>query len=231
MKNNIKKIGVVITSLILCLSFASCGLFSTPKKSVDAYFKAMKAKDLKTQQEYVSGEEAKNPEVIKKDNKSMDANKDNKKDEKKDEKKDDKFEKEMGKVLSEKMLDFDYEIKDQKKQGKTATVTVDITAYSMGYMFTQWYVEMMPKLFQMIFSEEALKDDAAYQEKVDKMMTDSLNEKVKTMKKDYKKTVTFKMIKEKGKWKLEKPSENKDFMDAITGGLEKSMNEVEKSNN
>lgn len=66
MKNNIKKIGVIIISLILCLSFASCGLFSTPKKSVDAYFKAMKAKDLKTQQEYVTGEEVKKPEVIKK---------------------------------------------------------------------------------------------------------------------------------------------------------------------
>lgn len=227
MKNNIKKIGVIIISLILCLSFASCGLFSTPKKSVDAYFKAMKAKDLKTQQEYVTGEEAKKPEVIKKDNKSKDANKDDNKDGKKD----DKFEKEMSEILSEKMLDFDYEIKDQKKQGKTATITVDITSYSMGHMFTQWYLEMMPKLFQMIFSEESLKDDSAYQEKVDKMMSDSLKEKVKVMKKDYKKTVTFKMIKEKGKWKLEKPSENKDFMDAITGGLEKSMSEVEKTTN
>lgn len=227
MKNNIKKIGVIIISLILCLSFASCGLFSTPKKSVDAYFKAMKAKDLKTQQEYVTGEEAKKPEVIKKDNKSKDANKDDNKDGKKD----DKFEKEMSEILSEKMLDFDYEIKDQKKQGKTATVTVDITSYSMGNMFTQWYLEMMPKLFQMIFSEESLKDDSAYQEKVDKMMSDSLKEKVKVMKKDYKKTVTFKMIKEKGKWKLEKPSDNKDFMDAITGGLEKSMSEVEKTTN
>lgn len=227
MKNNIKKIGVIIISLILCLSFASCGLFLTPKKSVDAYFKAMKAKDLKTQQEYVSGEEVKKPEVIKKDNKSKDVNKDDKKDGKKD----DKFEKEMSEILSEKMLDFDYEIKDQKKQGKTATVTVDITSYSMGNMFTQWYLEMMPKLFQMIFSEESLKDDSAYQEKVDKMMSDSLKEKVKVMKKDYKKTVTFKMIKEKGKWKLEKPSENKDFMDAITGGLEKSMSEVEKTTN
>lgn len=227
MKNNIKKIGVIIISLILCLSFASCGLFLTPKKSVDAYFKAMKAKDLKTQQEYVSGEEVKKPEVIKKDNKSKDVNKDDKKDGKKD----DKFEKEMSEILSEKMLDFDYEIKDQKKQGKTATVTVDITSYSMGNMFKQWYLEMMPKLFQMIFSEESLKDDSAYQEKVDKMMSDSLKEKVKVMKKDYKKTVTFKMIKEKGKWKLEKPSENKDFMDAITGGLEKSMSEVEKTTN
>ena len=227
MKNNIKKIGVIIISLILCFSFASCGLFSTPKKSVDAYFKAMKAKDLKTQQEYVTGEEVKKPEVIKKDNKSKDVNKDDKKDGKKD----DKFEKEMSEILSEKMLDFDYEIKDQKKQGKTATVTVDITSYSMGHMFTQWYLEMMPKLFQMIFSEESLKDDSAYQEKVDKMMSDSLKEKVKVMKKDYKKTVTFKMIKEKGKWKLEKPSENKDFMDAITGGLEKSMSEVEKTTN
>lgn len=227
MKNNIKKIGVIIISLILCLSFASCGLFSTPKKSVDAYFKAMKAKDLKTQQEYVTGEEVKKPEVIKKDNKSKDANKDDNKDGKKD----DKFEKEMSEILSEKMLDFDYEIKEQKKQGKTATVTVDITSYSMGHMFTQWYLEMMPKLFQMIFSEESLKDDSAYQEKVDKMMSDSLKEKVKVMKKDYKKTVTFKMIKEKGKWKLEKPSENKDFMDAITGGLEKSMSEVEKTTN
>lgn len=227
MKNNIKKICVIIISLILCLSFASCGLFSTPKKSVDAYFKAMKAKDLKTQQEYVTGEDVKKPEVIKKDNKSKDVNKDDKKDGKKD----DKFEKEMSEILSEKMLDFDYEIKDQKKQGKTATVTVDITSYSMGNMFTQWYLEMMPKLFQMIFSEESLKDDSAYQEKVDKMMSDSLKEKVKVMKKDYKKTVTFKMIKEKGKWKLEKPSENKDFMDAITGGLEKSMSEVEKTTN
>ena len=227
MKNNIKKICVIIISLILCLSFASCGLFSTPKKSVDAYFKAMKAKDLKTQQEYVTGEDVKKPEVIKKDNKSKDVNKDDKKDGKKD----DKFEKVMSEILSEKMLDFDYEIKDQKKQGKTATVTVDITSYSMGNMFTQWYLEMMPKLFQMIFSEESLKDDSAYQEKVDKMMSDSLKEKVKVMKKDYKKTVTFKMIKEKGKWKLEKPSENKDFMDAITGGLEKSMSEVEKTTN
>ena len=227
MKKNIKKIGLIVISLILCLSFASCGLFSTPKKSVDAYFKAMKAKDLKTQQEYVTGEDVKKPEVIKKDNKSKDVNKDDKKDGKKD----DKFEKEMSEILSEKMLDFDYEIKDQKKQGKTATVTVDITSYSMGNMFTQWYLEMMPKLFQMIFSEESLKDDSAYQEKVDKMMSDSLKEKVKVMKKDYKKTVTFKMIKEKGKWKLEKPSENKDFMDAITGGLEKSMSEVEKTTN
>lgn len=116
-----------------------------------------------------------------------------------------------------KLINFDYEVTDEKISGSTATVTLDVTTYALGdamYQGYQDYFADAPKEDgETVFDEEALTKDigANFQ---------------KATKKTEKATIEITMSIDDDKWVIDTLSD--DATDALTGGMVTCQSKVEK---
>jgi len=131
----------------------------------------------------------------------------------------DDLEKEIYEGLMAKILDFDFEVSNEKIDGDKATVDVKITQYNLADVFTKFMQDFMGKAMEMAIAD-------ASEDEIVKESVNVFNETLKNAKKDYEKTVKFNLIKDGDSWKVEKMPDDGDFMNALTGGLLEWINEI-----
>ena len=131
----------------------------------------------------------------------------------------DGFEKELAESILKKILDFDFEVSNEKIDGDKATVDVKITQYNMKTVFTKFMEDFMGKAMEMAMSGSS--EDEIMKETVT-IFNSSLDE----AKKDYEKTVKLDLIKDGDSWKVDKIKDDSEFMNALTGGLLEWMKDM-----
>ena len=111
-----------------------------------------------------------------------------------------------------KMLAFDYELSNEQIKDDKATVDVSVTTYDLA----EPYQNFMKKFFVLALGME---EDISDEEMTDKMLT-LLESEIRPLKeKTYKKTATIDLVKVEDEWKISPIDENKDLINALTGGL------------
>ena len=129
-----------------------------------------------------------------------------------------KYGKEYDKFIK-KVQDFDYEVKDEKVDGKKATVKVEIKTYDFGAAYKTTYDTVVSDAKSGKITATTDVKDYVYN-----LMFQNLNS-VKD--KSYKKTVTINCTKnDKGEWRTDINS-NVDFLDAMMGGMFTAIKSVQ----
>ncbi|WP_314020755.1 hypothetical protein [Mogibacterium diversum] len=129
-----------------------------------------------------------------------------------------KYGKEYDKFIK-KVQDFDYEVKDEKVDGKKATVKVEIKTYDFGAAYKTTYDTVVADAKSGKITASTDVKDYVYN-----LMFQNLNS-VKD--KSYKKTVTINCTKnDKGEWTTDINS-NVDFLDAMMGGMFTAIKSVQ----
>lgn len=129
-----------------------------------------------------------------------------------------KYGKEYDKFIK-KVQDFDYEVKDEKVDGKKATVKVEIKTYHFGAAYKTTYDTVVADAKSGKITATTDIKDYVYN-----LMFQNLNS-VKD--KSYKKTVTINCTKnDKGEWTTDINS-NVDFLDAMMGGMFTAIKSVQ----
>ena len=129
-----------------------------------------------------------------------------------------KYGKEYDKFIK-KVQDFDYEVKDEKVDGKKATVKVEIKTYDFGAAYKTTYDTVVADAKSGKITATTDIKDYVYN-----LMFQNLNS-VKD--KSYKKTVTINCTKnDKGEWTTAINS-NVDFLDAMMGGMFTAIKSVQ----
>ena len=129
-----------------------------------------------------------------------------------------KYGKEYDKFIK-KVQDFDYEVKDEKVDGKKATVKVEIKTYDFGAAYKTTYDTVVSDAKSGKITGTTDVKDYVYN-----LMFQNLNS-VKD--KSYKKTVTINCTKnDKGEWTTDINS-NVDFLDAMMGGMFTAIKSVQ----
>ncbi|WP_456078040.1 hypothetical protein [Mogibacterium diversum] len=129
-----------------------------------------------------------------------------------------KYGKEYDKFIK-KVQDFDYEVKDEKVDGKKATVKVEIKTYDFGAAYKTTYDTVVADAKSGKITATTDVKDYVYN-----LMFQNLNS-VKD--KSYKKTVTINCTKnDKGEWTTD-INNNIDFLDAMMGGMFTAIKSVQ----
>lgn len=129
-----------------------------------------------------------------------------------------KYGKEYDKFIK-KAQDFDYEVKDEKVDGKKATVKVEIKTYDFGAAYKTTYDTVVADAKSGKITASTDIKDYVYN-----LMFQNLNS-VKD--KSYKKTVTINCTKnDKGEWTTD-INNNVDFLDAMMGGMFTAIKSVQ----
>ena len=129
-----------------------------------------------------------------------------------------KYGKEYDKFIK-KVQDFDYELKDEKVDGKKETVKVEIKTYDFGAAYKTTYDTVVSDAKSGKITATTDVKDYVYN-----LMFQNLNS-VKD--KSYKKTVTINCTKnDKGEWTTDINS-NVDFLDAMMGGMFTAIKSVQ----
>lgn len=111
-------------------------------------------------------------------------------------------------ALVKKVLEFDYELGEEKINGDTATVETTITTYPFGQMFTN----VVTNFIAEAFANAGQMSDDEMNALMDKLLMDELDKAEKT----YTKTILIELEQEDGVWVVQ---ESDDMANALTGGM------------
>ncbi len=120
----------------------------------------------------------------------------------------DGFGEEATQALIDKVLEFDYELGEEKIDGDTATVELTITTYPLGDVFTN----VLTELFSSDMEELASMSEDELMAKMDETLMSELD----AVEKSYKTDLTVTLNQEDGQWVAE---ESNELSNALTGGM------------
>ncbi len=121
------------------------------------------------------------------------------------------------------LTDLDFVIGEEKIDGDTATVQVEITSHDLSTVLGEAFSEYFQQALGMAFSGASDEDLSALFGDIFISKIDAQAEKTHVA------TTTFNLTKVDGKWKLDKLSD--DNIDCLLGGLTSSLNEMSKALN
>lgn len=202
LQTRIRRIAAVVIILAMTVMLAGCGLTESPTQVTEKFLKAVQESDSDTIKDVYADDNFDLSDNIydtekKSDEKSSDT----------------ELDKVIEKQLQKKLLDFDYEVLSEKVNGDKATVKVKIKTYAFGSAFSDFVSDYIEQAFALAMS-------GASDKKIDALAATIFSQKLdKLKKKSYSKTVSVKLTKDDGKWKINKLSDTGDFMNAISGGL------------
>ena len=177
----------LVLIVVMSLSMAACGAKeATPTEALDSYLKGIQKNGINAE-DIDLGEMANSEET-----------------------------KEFASEILEKMTEFDYTLSNEKIDGESATVDVNIKTYGFGDMLTEVLSEYIQQAFVMAFSD-------ASEEEMTALFKKLLNEKMNVLEKNYDNTVTVEMIKGENGWELKDTSTENPLYDALLGGLYTSI--------
>ncbi len=199
-----KKIIMPFVILILTMGLlCSCG-GATPTETVDSFLSAVKAEDSETINSIYSDKTFKfGNELYAADS-------------------DDEFTNELREKLIPKVLDFEYEIDNEKIDGDKATVDVTFKTYNLGSTLTSFMSEYMSQAMALAFSN-------ALDEQIESLAETLLKSNVDTMEKNYTDTTSISLTQRDGTWIIDKFEENGDFYNAFLGGAVDAVNDLEEA--
>ena len=119
----------------------------------------------------------------------------------------DGFGEEATQSLVDKVLEFDYQLGEEKIDGDKATVETTITTYPFGEIFTGIVADFITQAFA---NPDMTDDDASAL--LDQLLMDALDKADKT----YSKTITIELSQEDGEWVVQ---ESDEMSNALTGGM------------
>ena len=119
----------------------------------------------------------------------------------------DGFGEEATQALVDKVLEFDYQLGEEKIDGDKATVETTITTYPFGEIFTGIVDDFITQAFA---NPDMTDDDASAL--LDQLLMDALDKADKT----YSKTITIELSQEDGEWVVQ---ESDEMSNALTGGM------------
>ena len=119
----------------------------------------------------------------------------------------DGFGEEATQALVDKVLEFDYQLGEEKIDGDKATVETTITTYPFGVIFTGIVADFITQAFA---NPDMTDDDASAL--LDQLLMDALDKADKT----YSKTITIELSQEDGEWVVQ---ESDEMSNALTGGM------------
>ena len=119
----------------------------------------------------------------------------------------DAFGEEATSALVDKILEFEYEIGEEKVDGDSATVELTVTTYPFGDIFTDLLTKIMSSGEELAnMTEDELND----------WIGDTLTEMLDGAEKTYTETISVPLELEDDQWVVQ---EDEDFANAITGGM------------
>ena len=119
----------------------------------------------------------------------------------------DGFGEEATQALVDTVLEFDYQLGEEKIDGDKATVETTITTYPFGEIFTGIVADFITQAFA---NPDMTDDDASAL--LDQLLMDALDKADKT----YSKTITIELSQEDGEWVVQ---ESDEMSNALTGGM------------
>lgn len=197
-----KKLTVIILSLLLSLSFSACGSNAPSPTDVSKDFmEAIKNKDNDSLKSLYAGEVLNITDGIETDaDESAEM-------------------KSLYEEMYAKLFEFDYKISNEKINDQKATVDVEITTYQLGQAFKDFVGDYMREAFSLGMTGAS--DDV-----VEKKGVEILSNKLGSMKKDYSQTVTLRLTLKDDAWVVDELKKDSDFYDALTGGAVKVGKEM-----
>ena len=121
-----------------------------------------------------------------------------------------------------KLLEFDYEVLEEKIDGEKATVDVKITTYNLGDTFTAFVGEYLAQALTLAFSD-------ADEDAIAALGASLFKEKAADMEKTYTETVSIPLSQVDGAWVVDEIDEESPFINALTGGLVDAADTLENS--
>lgn len=113
------------------------------------------------------------------------------------------------------ILDFDYELSNERIDGEEATVDVSVTAYDFGDAMSQSNDELRVVVRNIAGGNPEAED-------IDAAMKAVYRKNFDRVEKTYAETVSVKLVKENGDWTIDDIEKQGELMNAITGGLLKA---------
>lgn len=118
--------------------------------------------------------------------------------------------------MTELFMGFTYEIKttEEAKDGKSAIITVKMTTVDMATVFNSFMTDYIARAMQLAFS-------GGTEEQIQALASEVMLEKLNaaTLNKDHIVEVKMNYNADEKKWYIEGGDTNKEFLDALTGGM------------
>lgn len=128
----------------------------------------------------------------------------------------------IAKTLLTKMQEFEYELSNEQINEDKATVDVKITTYPFGTAVTEAMTDYIGQAFALAFSDPS-------DEQLEKLFETVFTPKIEALsEKSYSQTVTIGLTSIDGVWKVDGIEEDSDFINALSGNLIKSMENLEE---
>ncbi len=127
--------------------------------------------------------------------------------------------------LFDKMFDFDYSIDKaelDEKDPKKAVVQTTFITYDLGKAFQSTITEYLKTDLQMTFN-------GATDDEIVKKVEETIIKDIESAKKNFVTHVSIHLTEEKGEWKLDKIGDNPEFLNALSGNIIATIDEL--SNN
>lgn len=208
-----KKIAILMAFCLLAL-VALCGCGGpTPTETADTFLSAIKAQDEEAIKTVYAGEDFDLMGDVSK-NGYGDEN---------DDSSDLLSGEDMTEMFMSKLLDFDYELSNEKIDGNKATVDVKITTYEIGNAFSSFMTDYFSQALTLAFS-------GASDEQIEKVADNILTEKFTELKsKDYTGTATLKLVKKDDVWKVAEIGDDAEFLNVLSGNMVKTLENLEEA--
>lgn len=205
-----KRILCIILIASLAFTMFSCGKPGsagddlTPALTADAFLKALKAGDMDLLQQYYEGDVS---------------------DFSLEEEIDDPVLLALVQQMIEKILDFDYTLDNEQINGSSATVDVLFKTYD----FEGILKDLTGSIFSNIMSLGIFNmSEEDIEKKIYDVLSDELSEALKSAEKTKDANVTIKLVKKSGKWMVKDMNRTDDLMHALSGGISKFAEDLEK---
>lgn len=197
-----KKLAVITIIMAMLLCICSCGSkIPTPTETADSFLTALKEQDNETLPTVYSGGSL---DLLEEASEAEDSG---------EVVEDTGLTRVFEEQMIPKMLDFDYEISNEKIDGEKAAVDVKFTTCKIGDAFTAFFGEYITQAFVLAFSDASEKD-------LDSMATTILSGKLADLsEKNYEKTATLSLTMVDGKWMVDEIKPGDEVIDGLTGGL------------
>ncbi|PHV70802.1 hypothetical protein CS063_08520 [Sporanaerobium hydrogeniformans] len=129
--------------------------------------------------------------------------------------------------LFDKMFDFEYTIDKvelDEKNPKKATVLVTLNSYDLGKAFQSTITDYLKTDLQMTFN-------GATDDEIIKKAEEVIVKDIEKAEKNFVSHVGIKLTEEEGNWKLDKIGDNPEFLNALSGNIIATINQLNNNFN
>ena len=197
-----RKFFAILLMITLVFTFTSCGGTSktqtdqlTPTETADKFLAGLKAKDLEAVEEYYEGDIGDLTMLEEEDEPAL---------------------ADVINAMVDKIFDFDYVLGNEKIDGDSATVEVELTTYDFGGIIQEIMGGLMEDAFALKLTGMSQEEMEA---EINELIGGKFKEALDNAAKDHTIKVPMELTRKDGKWVVKDLASSKDFLNALSGGL------------